>query len=102
MTVHEKFRRCRAALGISVFLLAAIVVIIGSLVGRHDVFFVRAMGIMIFCAVLVGIVLLQVSFRCPRCGKPLSAVNVSGTSPSSFPRYWPNCGLDLQSVDDDT
>jgi hypothetical protein len=102
MTVHEKFTRRRATLEISVFLLAAMIVIIGSLAGRHDVFFVKAMGVMIFCAVLVGIILLQVSFRCSQCGQPPPAVNVSGTSPSSFPRYCPNCSLDLQSVDDDT
>lgn len=100
MTVHEKFRRRRATLGISVFALAAMMVVIGSLAGRHDVFFVKAIGVMVFCAVLVGIILFQVSFRCPRCGKPISAVNVSGPSASSFPRYCSNCGLDLQSVDD--
>jgi hypothetical protein len=102
MTVHEKFRRRRATLGIGVFALAAIIVIIGSIAARHDVFFVKAVGVLIFCAVLAGIILFQTSFRCPCCGKPISAVNVSGTSPTSFPLYCSNCGLDLQSVDDDT
>ena len=98
MTVHEKFRRRRTMLGISLFALAAMMLLIGSLAGRHDTIFVRAIALAIFCIVLVGIILFQVSFRCPRCGKPLSA-NVSGTGPFSFPRYCSNCGLDLQSVD---
>ena|SRR5947208_439599 len=102
MTVHDKFRRRRATLGVSLFVLAAMIVVIGSLAGRHDTPFVRAIALAIFCVVLVGIILYQVSFRCPRCGKSLSAVNVSGTGPFSFPRYCPNCGLDLQSVDDAT
>lgn len=103
MTVHEKFRRRRATLGISIFALAATMVLIGSLAGRPDVFFVKAIGVMIFCAVLVGNHSLSglISLSALR-ETHLRRQRLRGTSPSSCPRYCSNCGLDLQSVDDET
>ena len=102
MTVHEKLMTASRYAGYRCLCASRyLMVVIGSIAGRHDFF--KAVSVMIFCAVLAGIILFQTSFRCPRCGKPISAVNVSGTiKPSSFPRYCSNCGLDLQSVDDNT
>ena len=99
MTTYERFRRRKNTLALTILGLAGLMVLFGSLVGRYDLPVVKVMAAIVFCALVIGVVLFQLSFRCPRCGKSLSAVNVGGTSPSSFPRYCANCGLDLESVE---